>query len=316
MIFNVHAGHSLVYGGASALISEVKEDRKVKNRVIELLRQQGHTVYDCTDDVGTTQNQNLSNIVAKCNQQKVDLDVSIHFNACVNDLTGDGKTTGTEVHIYSENGGAKPYAERVCKAISESLGLRNRGVWISPQLYVLKNTNSPAMLIECCFVDDKDDVDRWNVEKCSVAIVEGILNKKITTAKETKTEKEKLLTYRGYSQSKGWLPVQYSEGVAGTINESLRLEALKIDYKKHDVYAKAHIQGIGWKDFGKITSDTVIGTVGQAKRIECLCLKGDFEWRAYIQGTGWTAWTKADGVVTLGTVGKALRIEAVQLKEL
>lgn len=312
MIFNIHGGHSLVARGAASLIDEVVEDRKVKNRVIELLKKEGHTVYDCTDDTGTTQAENLANIVKKCNAHKVDLDVSIHFNACVNDLQGNGKTTGTEVHIYSENGGALSYAQRIVNNISNALGLKNRGIWTSPQLYVLKNTNSPALLIECCFVDDKDDVDRWNVEKCAVAIVEGILNKKI----DTTPVKVNQLFFRGFSQSKGWLPVQQSGGIAGMTGQALRLEALKIDYKKHDVYAKAHIQGKGWVDYGKINSDTVIGTTGQSKRLECLCLKGDLEWRAYLQSYGWTAWTKADGVCTLGTVGKGIRIEAVQLKEL
>lgn len=102
---------------------------------------------------------------------------------------------------------------------------------------------------------------------------------------------------------------------AGTTGQDKRMEALRIK-SQHcgDVYAKAHIQGIGWKDFGKIDQNTVIGTEGDGLRLECLCLKGDFEWRAHIQGTGWTQWTKADGVATLGTVGESLRMEAVEMR--
>ena len=81
MIINVHGGHSLKCRGASGYLDEVNEDRKVKNRVIELLRANGYTVYDCTDDNGATQNANLKAIVSKCNDHKVDLDVSIHLNA-------------------------------------------------------------------------------------------------------------------------------------------------------------------------------------------------------------------------------------------
>ena len=55
-----------------------------------------------------------------------------------------------------------------------------------------------------------------------------------------------------------------------------------------------------------ITKDTIIGTVGEKKRIECLCFEGDFEYRVHIQSSGWTDWTKADGVATLGTVGQEL----------
>lgn len=54
----------------------------------------------------------------------------------------------------------------------------------------------------------------------------------------------------------------------------------------------------------------------EKKRLECLRLKGNFEWRAHIQGTGWTQWTRADGVSTLGTVGRSLRMEAVEMRKI
>ena len=95
---------------------------------------------------------------------------------------------------------------------------------------------------------------------------------------------------------------------------SLRLEALRINPYGKTIKAKAHIQSKGWVDYGTITKDTIIGTVGEKKRIECLCFDGDFEYRVHIQGSGWTDWTKADGVATLGTVGQELRIEAVQFR--
>ena len=166
MIINVHAGHSLKCRGASGLLDEVNEDRAVKNRVIELLRANGHTVYDCTDDVGKTQNANLRNIVRKCNDHKVDLDVSIHLNA--------GGGTGTEVYIYSDSSKAKDEATRIAEKISNTLGIRNRGVKTSTKLYVLKKTKSPALLVECCFVDNAIDKVKWNADKCAKAIVEVI----------------------------------------------------------------------------------------------------------------------------------------------
>ena len=171
MNFNVHGGHSLKCRGASGLLDEVNEDRAVKNKVIELLRNEGHTVYDCTDDNGKDQNSNLKAIVSKCNDHKVDLDVSIHLNA--------GGGTGTEVYIYSDSSKAKDEATRIAKNISNTLGIRNRGVKVSKNLYVLRKTNSPALLIECCFVDNATDKAHWNADKCAKAIVEGILNKSV-----------------------------------------------------------------------------------------------------------------------------------------
>lgn len=181
MNFNVHGGHSLKCRGASGLLDEVNEDRKVKNRVIELLRENGHTVYDCTDDNGTSQNANLKAIVNKCNSHSVDLDVSIHLNA--------GGGTGTEVYAYSNSSRAKPYAERIASNISGALGIRNRGVKTSTKLYVLRKTNSPALLVECCFVDNAIDKVKWNADKCAKAIVEGILNKSVNEHVETPTPK-------------------------------------------------------------------------------------------------------------------------------
>lgn len=92
------------------------------------------------------------------------------------------------------------------------------------------------------------------------------------------------------------------------------MEALQIDPCGNTIKAKAHMQTDGWVDYGVVTADTIIGTTGESKRIECLCFEGDFEYRAHIQDYGWTPWTKADGVSTLGTVGQALRIEAFETR--
>lgn len=172
MIYNVHGGHSLICRGASAILDEVNEDRKIKNAVINYLRQQGHTVYDCTDDVGKSQDDNLSAIVAKCNSHSVDLDISIHLNSGRNDYAGDGSTGGVEVYGFDNN--VSDIGGKICEEISSALGIRNRGFKISTELYVLKRTHSKAILIECCFVDDKDDAVRWDADKCAKAIVKGI----------------------------------------------------------------------------------------------------------------------------------------------
>lgn len=188
MKINVHAGHNpdgKTGCGAVGFIKESTENRNVKNEVIRLLKLLGHTVYDCTVDDGTSSRNVLEKIVAKCNAHDVDLDVSIHFNASANDSSGDGRTTGTEVYVYSQNSKAKDEAERVCAEIAK-LGFKNRGVKVKNNLYVLKNTNAPAMLIECCFVDDKDDVALYDHKTMAEAIVYGITGQKVTEAVKDK----------------------------------------------------------------------------------------------------------------------------------
>ena len=183
--YNVHGGHNKIVPGAAGYLNEVTEDRKVKNAVIKYLRAAGHTAYDCTDDAGTTQGKNLANIVAKCNSHGVDLDVSIHLNSGRGDSKGDGKTGGVEVLIYSTS--VKGVAKDIADEIADTFGYGLRtdettpsgyaGVKIKKNLYVLKNTKAKALLIECCFVDDKDDAKVWNADRCAKAIVRAITGK-------------------------------------------------------------------------------------------------------------------------------------------
>ena len=148
MRINVHAGHNpdgMAASGAVGLIRESTEARAVKDKLIEKLTVMGHTVRDCTCNNGADQNDVLKKIVAACNAQEADLDISIHFNAGASP-EADGNTTGTEVFIYSGSSAATPYAKQVVDSI-EALGYRNRGVKERPGLYVLRHTKAPAMLI-------------------------------------------------------------------------------------------------------------------------------------------------------------------------
>lgn len=178
--FNIHAGHNpdgKAACGAIGLIKESTENRRVKDLVIKQLKSQGHTVYDCTVNDGKNKNDVLQKIITKCNSHKVDLDVSIHFNSGATDRAGNGKSAGTEVLIYDLESKALNEAKRTVEAIA-SLGFRNRGVITRPGLYVLRRTKSPAMLIECCFVDDKDDVKLYDPGTMAEAIVYGITGKR------------------------------------------------------------------------------------------------------------------------------------------
>lgn len=168
-VYNVHGGHNFIVPGAKGLLDETTEDRKVTVRVISALRAAGHTVYDCTDDSGRTQGQNLANIVAKCNAHPVDLNISNHLNA--------GGGTGVEVWCYNEK--TKDIAAAICASVSTALGIPNRGVKYSKNLYVLRKTAGSAILVECCFVDNQNDASHWNADKCGDAIASAIAGKTV-----------------------------------------------------------------------------------------------------------------------------------------
>lgn len=198
MRINVHAGHNTdgkVACGAVGIIKESTEARVIKDKVIQYLRKSGHTAYDCTCNNGTSQNDVLKKIVDKCNSKQVDLDVSIHFNSGANDKKGNGKSTGVEVLVYSKTSKAYDEATRICNKLS-AIGLKNRGVKVNTELFILRKTNAPSLLIEVCFVDDADDVKIYknNVDKISKAIAEALINKSIQE-KKTNTVKN---TSNGY----------------------------------------------------------------------------------------------------------------------
>ena len=130
-------------------------------------------------------------IVKKCNAHKTDLDVSIHFNSGTG-LKDDGKTTGTEVLVYSGYSKARNEAEAVCKEIAK-LGFKNRGVKFRPDLYVLKHTNAPAMLVECCFVNDKDDAELYDYHSMAKAIVKGITGMTVVSVPEAEEPGEEIV---------------------------------------------------------------------------------------------------------------------------
>lgn len=130
--------------------------------------------------------------------------------------------------------------------------------------------------------------------------------------RESQVQEPVNLKYRGHVENIGWQDYVREGQTCGTVGQSLRLEAIQIDTSL-EIQAKAHIQDIGWVDYGTINKDTIIGTTGEAKRLEALCLRGNVKYRLHLQHTGWTNWTKADGIATLGSVGMSQRIEAIEI---
>lgn len=175
----VHAGHNKqgkIACGASDYIDESKEARIICKKVVSLLKKNKIKAYNCTVNNGTSQLDVLKKICNKCNSKKnVDLNVSIHFNACYHS-NSDKKTKGVEVVCRKSNGIKKIVSEAICRNIAK-IGFTNRGVKDSQSLYFLNHTSAPAILIEVCFVDDEDDalLYKKNKDKVARAIVDAIL---------------------------------------------------------------------------------------------------------------------------------------------
>ena len=94
------SGHGLYVRGASGLIDEVDEARKVVEATARRFKDLGVDVTTYHDDVSTTQSENLERIVDFHNAQGPhDLDISVHFNA----YTETESPMGTEVLYISQN---------------------------------------------------------------------------------------------------------------------------------------------------------------------------------------------------------------------
>lgn len=159
-VYCCSAGHNpsgKIACGASDLLDESTEARRINKEVIRLLRKSGRKVYNCTTNIGKSQNDVLKKVVSYHNKHpEAVLNISIHLNSGREDRKGDGDIGGTEVWSYGSTGIKKDVSERFLKNMSK-LGFRNRGIKDGKGLYFCKHTMGKALLFEICFVDDKDD---------------------------------------------------------------------------------------------------------------------------------------------------------------
>lgn len=178
------SGHGLKIRGAKHFIDEVDEARKVTNEVHRILTTEYNGAGSMFhDNTSTTQNQNLQTIVNYHNGQQRDLDWSIHFNAA---SVIDGPR-GVEVLYYD----AKDLSAKVSAAIAKSSGLKDRGAKRRTELYFLKNTTKPAILLEICFVDSKADVELYQKNfKAICAAIAEVLAAHLGYANQSQKEKE------------------------------------------------------------------------------------------------------------------------------
>ncbi|MGX5768811.1 N-acetylmuramoyl-L-alanine amidase [Bacillus cereus] len=176
--YSNHGGHNTIVQGANwGNRKEHIMDRQVKDSVTAKLRALGHIVYDDTDEVGRTQAQNLNNIVANCNSHAVDLVISYHLNA------SDGNGHGVEVLYFDQ----KDLAEKVSAQLAKDIGWRDRGPKQRTDLAVLRGTKAPAILIELGFIDNDDDMAKWNVDKIANSIVYALTGQTVGNSNAVNT---------------------------------------------------------------------------------------------------------------------------------
>lgn len=155
-IICISAGHGLYVRGASGILDEVDEARRVVARLETELKDRGIDVRIYWDDVSRSQSENLERITDWHNNQGPhDLDVSVHFNA----FEQTASPRGVECLYCTQ----KALAAKVSAAVADC-GLIDRGAKYRDDLYVLNNTIAPAILIEVCFVDSEADAEIYTTQ--------------------------------------------------------------------------------------------------------------------------------------------------------
>lgn len=158
--------------GAVGYLNESDCTRQIAPLVVSKLQSLGYTAIKLQID-----GSNKYDYVDRTNQANSiggDMFVEIHLNA--------GGGTGCEV-LTTSGSKASSYATKVSQCISNKLSIANRGHKTTSGLYVLNNTSMPAMLVECCFVDNKTDYNAYNADKIASAIVEGLTGQSVQSTK-------------------------------------------------------------------------------------------------------------------------------------
>ncbi len=151
---------------------------RVGIELAELLRQNGNfevRLSRPTPDtqIGTSNTTSLRLRVAEANEWGADYFISLHTNASSN-----ASATGTEAFAFSRPSVAFSLGEDILGELSAATGLRNRGMQVRTNLYVLRKTNMPAVLVELGFITNPNDARLMNTQPRLFAegIYRGIVN--------------------------------------------------------------------------------------------------------------------------------------------
>ncbi|GKU31670.1 N-acetylmuramoyl-L-alanine amidase [Clostridium folliculivorans] len=165
----IDIGHNNDYdSGATGIRQEDDMTMEVGSKVISKLTNLGYTVIDTLPSGATSVSDSLIQRSNYANENEVGRFVCVHFNVF------NGQAHGSEVFYQTNSDISKNLAQTILNNLV-SLGFTNRGIK-TDNLSVLRNTTAPSVLIEGCFIDNANDMKRYDAEKMANAIVDGIVN--------------------------------------------------------------------------------------------------------------------------------------------
>lgn len=116
-----------------------------------------HIVTPRTDtDLGPTARANLANNIAPQFRHLGSMLISVHGNAHKNEFTD---ANGVTVLYHHTSSTSKKLAQALQDKIVAASGLRDRGIKGRDNLSILKRTHMPAILSECGFYSNPEELD-------------------------------------------------------------------------------------------------------------------------------------------------------------
>ena len=148
-----------------------------------------------------------------------------------------------------------------------------------------------------------------------------------------------VLDYKTHVQTLGWLGFAQGEELAGTEGFAKRMEAVQIcmsptasghrpedgrsflrEYTEDELSISGHVQTYG--DVSGVTNGNILGTTGEAKRIEGITVhldtssaevaQGNIQYAVHVQTYGWSDFMNNESFN--GTRGESKRLEAVKIR--
>ncbi|WP_162515255.1 N-acetylmuramoyl-L-alanine amidase family protein [Paenibacillus pinistramenti] len=165
----IDAGHGGTDSGAVSLNKRLEKDFTLA----AVLKLQQILEQDSGLEVVLTRNSDtypmLQDRVKLANSINADVFISIHGN-----ISPDGGTgpNGVETH-YTLNRNSEALAKVMQKYLVQSSGMADRGLKTG-NLYVTKNTNMPAVLLECGFLSNPKDEAAMYSDEFQQQLAEGI----------------------------------------------------------------------------------------------------------------------------------------------
>lgn len=155
----ISAGHQS-NTGANGFIKEGVEAIYLRDKITSIIKEKAPNLEVAND----SDEDSLQQTIQGMRTFKPDVSIDVHFNSFSKETA-----SGTEIYIGDEK--SRILAEKIVSTVAETLGIKNRGVKTESssqhsRLGMLHGVqDAKLMLLEVCFVTNKCDVCKYNLNK-------------------------------------------------------------------------------------------------------------------------------------------------------